>query len=158
MNVEPMTDPNKILIITGCTQTKLRSEAKALDIYQGPLFKKVRKFIKYKGIELKILSAKHGLIEKNLLIKPYNKYIKTNKDIEEIQEEVLEKFNKIEKNYDIIILIMGKKYREVFKPVFNHSKLKMIHDPRGIGGMISKMNEYIQKPLSAMLKDLKDCQ
>lgn len=153
-----MIERNKILVITGCTAKKLSFGAPAKNLYQGVLFKKIKKLVDYNQLDFMILSAKYGLIHANEIIEPYNKTLKSKSDILELRKMVIPKLKVIELNYDLIIIIMGKKYRDVLSPLFNDNKYKMVYDERGIGGLTSKINEYLKYPLNKMLNDLKSCE
>ncbi len=153
-----MSFNKRILVITNCTVKKLNYPAPAKELYQGPLFKKILKLVEKNNFELKILSAKYGLIDQNKTISPYNKTITNMKEIIKLRKKVIPQLKKIEDNYELIIIIMGRKYRKVLKPLFNNdSKYKMLHDIRGIGGLTSKINYYLKSPLKKMILDLKSC-
>ena len=147
----------KILVISGCTAKKLLYAAPAKNLYQGVLFKKIKKLVTYNQLDFMILSAKYGLIYGNDIIKPYNKTLKNKNDILKLRKRVIPKLKVIELNYDLIIIIMGKKYRGVLSPLFNDNKYKMIYDQRGIGGLTAKLNKLIKNPLDRIVKELTPC-
>ena len=151
-----MKEKTKILIIAGCSKKKLKYPAAAKDLYQGVLFKKIKKLVESNNFDFMIISAKYGLLKGIDLINPYNKKIHYKKDIIELREIVIPKLISIEENYNQIIIIMGKKYREVIKPLFKE-KYKMVYDSRGIGGLTQKFNKYLQNPISRMLDELVSC-
>ena len=151
-----MYSTRKILIITSCTAKKLKDEAPAKYLYQGVLFKKIKKLADYNKLDFKILSAKYGLLDGNQIVKPYDKTVKCKEDILRLRKKVLPELKALENKYDLIVLIMGKKYREVIKPLYNN-KYRMIYDSKGIGSLISKINSYSRKPFDTMLNDLELC-
>jgi len=153
-----MINNKKILVISGCTAKKLLYAAPAKNLYQGVLFKKIKKLVAYNQLDFMILSAKYGLIHGNDIIKPYDKTLKNKNDILKLRKRVIPKLKVIELNYDLIIIIMGKKYRDVLSPLFNDNKYKMIYDERGIGGLTSKINEYLKCTLNKIIFDLKSCE
>ena len=153
-----MLDPHKILVITSCTSSKLNYAAPAKSLYQGVLFRKIKKIVNYNNLDFKILSAKYGILDANDIIKPYEKELKNKKDILELRKRVIPNLKSIEEDYELIIIIMGKKYREVLEPLFiSKSKYKMIYDKRGIGGLTSKINFYLKSPIKKMLSELIPC-
>ena len=95
-----MLDPQKILVITSCTSTKLRYAAPAKNLYQGVLFRKIKKIVNYNSFDFKILSAKYGILDSNDIIKPYEKELKTKKDIIKLRKIVIPYLKNIEKDYD----------------------------------------------------------
>ena len=66
------------LLILACSATKRTDigKAPALEIYNGPNFYVLRKYLNEKGwppgLVIKIISAKYGIIDATALIKPYN--------------------------------------------------------------------------------------
>jgi cytoplasmic iron level regulating protein YaaA (DUF328/UPF0246 family) len=105
----------KILIITGCSKTKLDHPAAAEDLNQGQLFKKSKKLAIQHHFDLKILSGKYGLLDRTQIIEPYDQKISTKADIERIRKTISPKINQIKKEYDLIIIIMGKTYQKTIK-------------------------------------------
>ncbi len=87
---------------------------------------------KRNNFDLKILSGKYGLLDSNDVISPYNQKIRTKKDILKIRRKVIPKLIKIQEDYDVIIVILGKKYLEVIKPLIS-VKFLVIYDKRGRG-------------------------
>lgn len=147
----------EIVIICSCSKQKLSNPAPAKYLYQGVLFKKIKKLAQYKKLDFRILSAKYGILNPNELIKPYDKTIKSKRDIINLRKKIMSAVKKIETDYSLIILIMGKKYRMVFEPFLNNPKYKMIYDSRGIGGLTAKVKEYTNKPLDNMIKNTISC-
>lgn len=153
-----MIESKNILLITGCSAKKLNKSAPAKYLYQGVLFKKIKKLVAYNQLDFMILSTKYGLIHANDIIEPYNKTLKNKNDILELRKRVIPKLKVIEINYDLIIIIMGRRYRDVISPLFSDNKYKMIYDERGIGGLTSKINEYLKCTLNKIIFDLKLCE
>ena len=149
--------PNRqIVIITGCSVKKLAKKAPARELYQGVVFKKVKDLAELRGLDFMILSAKHGILNGTEIIGPYDVVIKNKTDILKLQEIVIPQLIQIEKDYTLIILIMGKNYRAVIGPRFGE-KYKMIHDSRGIGALTSRLNIYLKSSLQLLLNDLENC-
>lgn len=66
----PELDPVTICLI-GCGKLKLERKAKAKDLYIGSLFRAARGFAESCD-DWRILSAKHGLLDPEKVISPYN--------------------------------------------------------------------------------------
>lgn len=62
------------LIVKGCGAAKLKTPAKAIDMYRGPSAAIVRKY-SLPSDAVYILSAEHGLIHGDTVIEPYDKVI-----------------------------------------------------------------------------------
>ena len=148
---------SKILIIAGCSQKKLLNPAPAIELNQGQLFKAIRKLAIKNQFDLKILSGKYGLLEPDQIIEPYNQKIKTKADIKRVREIVNPTITQIWRDYGIIIVIMGKNYREVLKPFFDN-KFYVVFDKRGIGGYKSLLVHYLRLPTPQLLQELKKFQ
>ena len=65
------------LLILGCSNKKIEnfSQTPALEVYDGPNYRVLRKFLKENGwppgLMIKIISAKYGIIDATTLIEPY---------------------------------------------------------------------------------------
>jgi len=149
-----MIQTKKTLIITSCSSQKLSHLAPAKNLYQGTLFKKVKKLADNNHFEFKIISSKYGLLSSNEIISPYDKTIKNERDIMKIRELVIPKLKDIQNNYDLIIIIMGKNYRKIIEPLFD-KKYLIIHDSRGIGGLISLISKLLKIPRKNLLSKLR---
>jgi len=147
----------KILVISGCSQKKLPNPAPAKDLNQGQLFRAIKKLTIQNQFGLKILSGKYGLLEPDQIIEPYNQRIKTKADIKRVREMVIPKIFHIWNHYNQIIIIMGKKYREVLIPFFD-KKWIVVYDVRGIGGYKSLVAHYLKLSTSQLLQQLKKFQ
>jgi len=130
----------KILIITSCSAKKKRfsKAVKAIDLYQGNFFKKVKKFAHLNQFDLNIISAKYGLITSDKEINYYNVKIKNNDDIESLRSKVIPKLNALIDNYDKILILMGSDYKKIIESVVNE-KFILFFDKRGLGGYLSLM-------------------
>ncbi len=137
----------KILIITSCSAKKKRfsKPVRAIDLYQGDFFKKVKKFALLNQFDLNIISAKYGLITSDKEINYYDAKIKNNDDIENLKPNVIPKLNDLIDNYDKILLLMGKDYKKIIESESAVNE-KFLHffDKRGLGGYLSLMNDLLQ--------------
>lgn len=110
---------NKIVLIS-CVSKKLSSKAKAGNLYTSVLFKLNLKFAKSFNTEhIYILSAKHGLIDLDDIIAPYDltlNNMKTN-DIKAWSSRVLAQLkDKCDLQKDYFIFLAGEKYRKYLIP------------------------------------------
>lgn len=60
------------LIIVGCGKTKLAKPAAARDLYTGILFRAARAYAETFGDHWCIASAKHGLVDPDTILEPYD--------------------------------------------------------------------------------------
>ena len=143
----------KVLVINGCSQGKQSHPAPARDFYTGQLFRMVRKFSELHEFAQRILSGKYGLLTMDDLVYTYNLKIKTKADVKRVQDKCLYRLVELHKAYDTIIVILGKKYREVISPILD-SKCLILFDKRGIFGYYSLIARLNQLPTSQVLDEL----
>ena len=137
---------------------KKNYKTKAADLYQGQLFKKVKKFAKNNNFDLKIISAKYGLINSEKIIEPYDKKIINLNDINKLRKIVLPKFLELIKYYDIILIIMGFKYREIFNRLKKRNIIFVKVD-KGLGEylqLISKLLKYDKIRIINLLENVEN--
>jgi hypothetical protein len=60
------------VILVGCVKLKQERSARAKDLYQSPLWLRRRRYAEASGLPWLILSAKHGLIDPEKRIAPYD--------------------------------------------------------------------------------------
>ena len=65
------------LCLVSCVSVKRRVPSRAGDLYASPWFRKARACVEAMGCPWYILSAKHGLLDPNSTIDPYNQTLKT---------------------------------------------------------------------------------
>jgi len=119
----------KKIILISCASKKLTFKSKAKDLYIGPLFRLSLAYAKkLKPDIIFILSAKHGLVNLNNEIAPYNETLndKSANDIKVWAEKVvieLEKLTNLEN--DLFIFLAGKNYRKYILPYVNNYKIPL---------------------------------
>jgi len=113
----------KVLVITGCTKEKLgynaSTKAPAKQMYQGRLFKTVRRFCETMNFDYIIVSAKYGLLFPDDVIEGYETQLKNKEDVSKIQPFVEKRLVPLLRNYDKIVVIAGKLYRKVLSNLWN---------------------------------------
>lgn len=143
----------RILVITSCSAKKKGTTMRAIDLYDGDFFKKVKKFAKIHGFDLRIISAKYGLISPNDKIAPYDLEIKNSKDIEELQKKINPILEKTLIKYDKILIIMGENYKKIISPLMSEKFINFF-DNRGLGGYNSLMAEILKMDKKKLYKML----
>jgi len=136
-----------VLVITGCTKEKLGYDASikapAKKMYQGRLFKTVRKYCESLGFDYVIVSARYGLIHPDDVIEGYEKVLRTKEDVKNIQPAVEMKLRPLLKNYDRIVVIAGKQYREVLNNLWDERFVAI--KSKGYGDLCSIVSRAIPK-------------
>ena len=144
---------HKVLVINGCSQSKLSHPAPARDFYTGQLFRMVRKFSELHEFDQRILSGKYGLLTLKDLVDPYDLKISTKADIKRVQDKCLYRLVELHKAYDTIIVILGKKYREVISPILD-SKCLILFDKKGIFGYYTLISKFYDLSTLQVLEEL----
>jgi hypothetical protein len=104
--------PNRLLILS-CSKRKADKAGKAIKVYQGVAYNQLRNYYsKNNHLDVKIISAKYGPIDKNDIIDPYDN--KMNVRSSEIYKIAFRKeFETLSKQYDDIFVFGGKNYQNV---------------------------------------------
>jgi len=106
---------DKVLVITECTKKKAGYNAStkrvAEEMYQGRLFKWVKRYCHAMRFDYVIISAKYGLIFPNEVVEGYEKVLRTKEDVEIIRPQIEQRLKNIVNDYDKIVVIAGQKYR-----------------------------------------------
>jgi len=101
--------------LVACCSKKLENKSLAKELYQNTLFKSSMEYLNKRCDNIFILSAKHGLLELNEEIEPYDLTLNKMNRNERISwsKEVLEKLKlKTNLQHDEFIILAGNNYRE----------------------------------------------
>jgi len=130
-------EPNKRALILSCSKSKKKFHGPAIEIYDGPAFRVVRKFLeKNDGIDIFILSAKYGLIDGSTMIKPYDLKLTATK-AKELAVTIEEKLESIVTRYEDVAVFGGSVYKELLRGYGFH-----MFEGR-IGEQLSKLKEWL---------------
>lgn len=135
------SNQNKICVITACGNKKENIPLPAWKIYKSPRIKAVYK--RASNEDMYILSAKHGLLRAEKIIKPYNRLLD-----KEMAEKLLPKIESIIKNYDKIIYFKAgarKLYEECLSTACKKMGVEMISFGFGFMGGINELDSRISK-------------
>jgi hypothetical protein len=138
---------NKTIILISCVSKKLNYGAKAKDLYISPLFKYSLAYARKLNQDyIYILSAKHGLVDLNEYIEPYNETLNEKKvyEIKEWAEKVVTLIKeKHDLNKDKFIFLCGIKYRKYILPYLKNYKIPLVG--LGIGKQLAFLKNEINK-------------
>lgn len=136
----------RTVVLISCVSQKLDVKSTAKDLYTSTLFKKN---IAYAEIlqpnEIYILSAKHGLLQLDDEIEPYNLTLNTMKTNEkkEWAEQVLEQLNRVEDiNNTNFIFLAGINYRKYLVEYMPYHEVPM--EGLRIGKQLQYLTEHIK--------------
>ena len=122
--------PTSALCLVSCVAQKLSHAAPAKDLYRSDWFRKARRFVEARGWPWLILSAKHGLLEQEQVIAPYNKTLKKMRVAErrDWAEGCLEALGPHLVGVKSVVFLAGKEYREFLAPALRDRGIE-VHVP-----------------------------
>lgn len=141
----------KTLLIQSCSASKKDKPGPAIDVYDGYFYKIIGKALREdsvdENIDIKILSAKYGIIDSDYEISPYDQRM-TEERAEELNPEIISqlKGELNSANYDKIVVNVGKDYKkalEGLKDEIDSSIDLRVIEGDGIGQKGSKLKQMI---------------
>lgn len=110
----PLVSKERHLILS-CSQRKRFEKARAIDLYDGPAFRVARKYLETKdGVDVKILSAKYGLISQDDIIDTYDQKM-TPEDAAVYRKRYSRESKIFQNTYKDIFIFGGKTYLSVMQ-------------------------------------------
>ena len=142
--------PNLLLQSCSASKRAVDTPTPAFDLYTGYFYKILKKAIREgemrPDIEITVLSAKYGLLDRNEEIEYYNQRMDTERARalnEDVLESVTEKTAKSE--YDQIIVNMGETYRRAISGLSGCVDVPIVAIPgTGIGEKGHRLYEFIR--------------
>ena len=134
------------IVLVSCVGEKGTINAEAKDLYQSTWFRKARQWAEENGIRWYILSAKHGLLNPETKIEPYDiSLLKMNKgEREQWGQRTSRQIHECISEDHPLVILAGIKYREVLN-VRHHVSVPM--EGLGIGQQLAWLNERLTKQL-----------
>ena len=136
----------KRIILISCASKKLPHKARAKNLYISPLFKLSLRYAKsLNPSKIFILSAKHGLLDLEKRIEPYDETLNdmSAKEVRKWARKVIRQSGRVANlNKDQIILLATEKYRKYLIPHFTNYKVPL----KGLG--IGKQLKYLKDKTS----------
>ncbi|HWP31761.1 MAG TPA: hypothetical protein VNK96_08600 [Fimbriimonadales bacterium] len=117
------------IVLISCASKKLQRKAKAKDLYISPLFKMNLAFAySLQPNKIYILSAKHGLVDLEQEIEPYEQTL-NEMSVQEIKtwtEKVKRQMKgRIDFENDEVVFLAGEKYRKYLLPSFRKARVPL---------------------------------
>ena len=118
---------NRTIYLISCVSKKRATPARARDLYKSELFRRARAYVETTGCPWFILSAKHGLVDPDEVVAPYEQTLNTmrvaerRKWAEKVQAQMDERLPAAER----IIIFAGKRYREFLMPYLRRRAAKV---------------------------------
>ena len=136
------------LLILGCSDKKIEnfSQAPALEVYDGPNYRVLRKFLRENGwppgLMIKIISAKYEIIDATKLIEPYNKRL-DKETAKKMRSKVMQSLEEVGLPTSVFINL-GKDYRPAISCITTLFGADKIIDPDGgIGKKQQAMKKWL---------------
>ncbi len=108
----PLIAKNRLLILS-CSKKKKMGRGPAIEIYDGSSFRAVRKYLQSNdGLDLRIISAKHGLISQAFEIENYDEKL-TPEKAKLYRRKYAREISTLLSCYDDVMICGGKEYRYV---------------------------------------------
>ena len=106
------------LFLVSCVKSKLRTSAKAEDLYTSAWFRLARAAVEKTGSPWRILSAQHGLLAPETRIRPYEKTLNKMRVAERRAwaASVRDDLAAIIGDFDTVVIFAGQRYREFLEP------------------------------------------
>lgn len=117
------------IVLISCASKKRSTRSQAKDLYISPLFKlNLQYAYSINPDTIYILSAKHGLLQLETEIEPYNLTLNEMKtsEVENWASGVIDQLkNKADLQTDHFIFLAGNKYRKYLIPILNSYEIPM---------------------------------
>ncbi len=109
-----MNGHEQTICLVPCASRKCSSRALARDLYESALFRKMRAVVEELGTPWFILSAKHGLVQPDQPVDPYDLTLKDMRVSERRlwAERVIGQMERVLPPADRVVVFAGKTYRE----------------------------------------------
>jgi hypothetical protein len=131
------------IVLISCVSKKLSHAAKAHELYTSPLFQYNLRYAKLLDPDkIFILSAKHGLLDLDEKIEPYNQTLNTmhSNEIKKWADSVLADLQKVsDLEGDEFVFLAGERYRRFLLPHIRNHEIPM----RGLG--IGKQLKFLKE-------------
>jgi hypothetical protein len=131
------------IVLISCVSKKLSRDARARELYVSPLFKGALAYAESLHPDaIYVLSAKHGLVELDQIVRPYNETLNTQKDavIKEWATRVLAQLaSKADVRNDEFIFLAGERYRRHLIPALRHVEIPL----QGLG--LGKQLQFLKR-------------
>ena len=146
MKVDELNMNNRKLLILACSKIKKKlQERPAIEVYDGPFYRILRKS-DLSNVDVRIISAKYGLIDSNFLISPYEQ--RMTQEVAKfltpsVSEGVLAALHS--NIYSDVLLELGKDYLDTVKIDWEKFRDKRITiDRNPIGVRLHNLKEWLK--------------
>lgn len=136
-SVRARTASPRALLLVSCSKTKRATGGRAVEVYDGPAFRTLRKAQREGAVlDVFVVSAKYGLISGGAEIAPYDQKMPTRPDsrfVERLRRDVAALLDST--RYETILVFLGPAYEEAVGELGAHSEGMRIQFATGPIGM-----------------------
>jgi uncharacterized protein DUF6884 len=137
----------KTIVLISCVSKKLPRRARAENLYVSSLFKKNLQYARsLKPDRILILSAKHGLLELDQEVEPYDVTLNemSTANIRRWADGVISQLRQVaDLKKDIFVFLAGERYRKYLTPHLLRYEIPM--HGLGIGEQLHFLNKHLPK-------------
>ena len=132
----PMLSKERLLILS-CSDAKRVGLGKAIDIYDGPVYRVVRKYLAQNdSLDVKIISAKYGIISKDTPIESYDEKLTYEKALR-YRSQYSREIRTLLSTYKDVIIFGG----SIYQSVIRNADVKRTKGR--IGEQLSQLKEWL---------------
>lgn len=123
------------LHLVSCVSLKLGLEVRAEDLYVSPWFRKARAYVNSINAPWRILSAKHGLLDPDAIVGPYEETLNAMavarrrawaaRGSDDLEQPVAAG--------DMVVILAGARYREFLVPILERREVRVEVPLAGLG-------------------------
>ena len=134
----PLIQKNRLLILS-CSESKNNILGPSMEVYDGPSYKVVRKYLRSNdGLDVRIISAKYGLISKDKNIEYYDEKLTIEK-ASIYKKKFSREVNTLMNSYEDVLVFGSPLYRTVL------GKHDPTHTEGKIGEQLSQLKKWLYK-------------
>ena len=106
------------MYLVSCVKEKRATRARAKELHTSPWFRKAREHVERTGQSWFLLSARHGLLEPDAMVRPYDRSLEDMARAERRRwaDRVLRRLDAHVGAGDTLVVLAGQVYREFIEP------------------------------------------
>ncbi len=135
----------KVLVVVSESAKKSGKRGRVEDVFEGPIFRTVKKVCREKGYDYVVLSLRHGVLFPDDVIDSYGeiKVTRDNRDklVEQLRRSVEARLKDLIEKYDKVYVVAGEIYREALKGLGDGKIIYL--EARGYGDMLRKIKTIL---------------
>ena len=115
------------MYLVSCVKEKRATRSRAKELYTSPWFRKAREYVERTGQPWFLLSARHGLLDPESMIRPYDRSLEAMARAERRRwaDRVLRQLDAHVGASDTLVVLAGQLYREFIEPDLRERKVSV---------------------------------